>query len=83
MPKKRTFSTEEAAEFLGVSVSTLETARSRAADRQRYKGPPYLQEAKGGRVVYLLEDLEAYLAKNKRDPRGRPPKKAATEQTAE
>lgn len=84
MPKKRVFSTREAAEYIGVSEYTLRLSRSNSAAREKLAlvAPPYVQVRPGGKVTYLLEDLDDWLAANKRDPRGRPrgacSKKAAT-----
>jgi predicted DNA-binding transcriptional regulator AlpA len=54
----RRLSTPEAARFVGLSFRTLEKHRSYGT------GPIY--EKIGGRVVYAVADLEAWLARGKR-----------------
>jgi excisionase family DNA binding protein len=58
-----TMSTEEAAEFLGVRKSTLETWRAKR------RGPKYCKPG-GKRVTYRVADLRAYLAACAVDPEG-------------
>jgi hypothetical protein len=56
-PGKHTVSEQEAAsQFLGVSAATLRAWRSQG------RGPRFARL--GRRVVYLITDLEAYLAAN-------------------
>jgi transposase len=56
----------EAAKFLGVSKQTLRNWRSKGSG----KGPAYVKLSPGprGRVVYLLEDLQAYRDRCRIDP---------------
>ena len=54
----RKLSVQEAARFLGLSVSTLNKMRLNGS------GPPYLKF--GRRVLYDLRDLEAWVAERKR-----------------
>ena len=37
--------------------------------RSQGKGPPYTQVSKGGRILYAVSDVEAWLKKNRRSPR--------------
>lgn len=53
-PSPRLLRTEEAARWLGLSPRTLEKHRCTGA------GPAYRKL--GGRVVYLVDDLEAWIA---------------------
>ncbi len=77
--QKRIFSTAEAAEYIGISESTLRLSRSKAkhAAKLKFVGPPHVQASDGGKVIYMREDLDAWLAANKHDPRGRPRKDRA------
>jgi excisionase family DNA binding protein len=58
-----TMSTDEAAQFLGVKRSTLETWRAKR------RGPTYCKPG-GKRVTYRVADLRAYLAACAVDPKG-------------
>ena len=64
--KKKLLSTKEAAEFLSLSARTLEKHRTYGT------GPAYRKL--GGRVVYAVDDLEAWAARgavtSTSDPRG-------------
>lgn len=55
----RRLNTPEAADFVGLSPRTLENLRSLGG------GPPFLKVRR--RVYYDVRDLEAYLAKCRRD----------------
>jgi predicted DNA-binding transcriptional regulator AlpA len=57
-PLRRMLSVEEAAHYLGVSVSWLNKSRCRG------DGPPHHKI--GRRVVYALADLDAFLAQQRR-----------------
>ena len=54
--------TEEAADYLRLSVPTLERLRCTG------QGPPFIKLGPGkrSRVVYLKNDLEAFLARSRR-----------------
>lgn len=60
-PLPALLTTAEAAEYLRVSIPTME--RMRLTD-----GPPFIRVGTGmrGRVVYRREDLEAYIAARRR-----------------
>lgn len=49
----------EAADFLGISASSLRKSRSNKLKTRRIDPPPYVKL--GRRIVYLLPDLEQYL----------------------
>ena len=49
----------EAADFLGISTSSLRKSRSRQTTAKRIEPPPYVKL--GRRIVYLVPDLEQYL----------------------
>lgn len=54
--KRKTLSPKEAAEIYGLSVGTL------ANDRYHKRGPKYFRC--GRKVLYLVEDLEAWVLRN-------------------
>jgi len=58
--EKRGFSTREAANYIGHSVSWLQKKRLRGADDPGDPGPRYLK-TEGGLAIYLREDLDAWL----------------------
>ncbi|MFZ5451385.1 MAG: helix-turn-helix domain-containing protein [Thermodesulfobacteriota bacterium] len=55
-----TLDEKAAAKFLGLAVQSLRNRRSRRL------GPPYVKI--GGRVLYLLADLQDFLKKHRIDP---------------
>jgi predicted DNA-binding transcriptional regulator AlpA len=55
---QRALTIEEAAAYVGLSTWTLDKLRSRGG------GPPYIKL--GRRVVYLIEDLNGWLATRRR-----------------
>lgn len=57
------FTEREAAEYLGLSPSTLSASR---LQNPRCEGPPYVKM--GHRVRYLVADLDAWLASRRRTP---------------
>lgn len=52
-----------AAEALGISTSALRKARMNGARSNRLPPPPYVKI--GRRVVYLIDDLRAYLERHR------------------
>ena len=60
--EKRGFSSKEAANYIGMSDSYLRVDRSQGPGENRTPGPPYTR--KGRRVIYLREDLDAWLENN-------------------
>lgn len=54
MNSEKLLCTKEAAKYLGLSTSKLEK------DRLCGRGPDFLQERKGGKVIYPLKALEQY-----------------------
>ena len=59
MPDKKLFSREEAAEYLGVSTRTLD--RIRADGRIAY----VKLGGSGGRIAYLRDDIDAFIARQR------------------
>ena len=57
-PSNRTLSVPEAATYVGVSVSYLNQMRTKGG------GVPFIKM--GTRVVYAIDDLNAYLAEHRR-----------------
>lgn len=57
-PQRKVMKTREAATYIGSSASTLEKLRLTGG------GPPFAKI--GRRVVYRIEDLDAWLAANRR-----------------
>ena len=57
---KRGFSTPQAAEYIGRSASWLRKKRLRGADDPTDPGPKFRKPATGS-VLYLKEDLDAWL----------------------
>ena len=55
MSDDKYYCTKKAAQYLGVSKSKLEKARLQK------QGPPFYQERKGSKVLYLKSDLEGYM----------------------
>lgn len=62
---KRGLSEKEAAIYLGVSRSTLRHGRSEGERENRMSPPPFVRLGK--KIVYLKDDLDAWLAKNRHD----------------
>ena len=58
---KRGFSSKEAAAYIGMSEAYLRLDRSQGATGNRTPGPPYIK--RGRRIIYLREDLDAWLEK--------------------
>jgi hypothetical protein len=58
--RKRGFSTREAAQYIGRSVSWLRKKRLRAVADPGNPGPRYLK-TDGGSAIYLREDLDRWL----------------------
>jgi len=59
---KRGFSPKEAAEYLGMSEAYLRHDRCCGATGNRTPGPNFIK--KGRRIIYLREDLDAWLENN-------------------
>jgi hypothetical protein len=57
---KRGFNTEEAAHYIGRSVSWLQKKRLRGIDDPGDPGPKY-RKTESGYAIYLHEDLDAWL----------------------
>lgn len=60
LPNKEKFCAKEAAEILGVSVSTLAVYRTQRAGK---KNPAPRHEKVAGRIFYKAEDLKDWLNK--------------------
>ena len=56
---KRGFTTAQAAEYIGMSTSYLRKARMQARDD--LDAPPHTRIAGGRKIVYLRENLDAWL----------------------
>lgn len=56
---KRTYSTREAAEYIGTTEQTLRSARCPTAG-VGFDSPPYRRMGPR-KIIYLIEDLDAYL----------------------
>jgi hypothetical protein len=62
MPEKRSFTTIEAAHYIGVSVYTLKLARCDSPRNEtRSFVPPRHFVAEGGRILYLREELDRWI----------------------
>jgi hypothetical protein len=61
--KKRGFTTREAGSYIGRSASWLRKKRLRGTGDPGDPGPRYLKTVGGGSVIYLKEDLDAWLDK--------------------
>lgn len=57
--QKRGYSSQQAANYIGMSETYLRVDRSRGVTGNRTKGPDYTR--KGRRVIYLKEHLDAWL----------------------
>ena len=57
---KRGFKTEDAARYIGRSVSWLQKRRLRGVDDPGDSGPKY-RKSSSGYAIYLREDLDAWL----------------------
>lgn len=62
---QRTMTEEQAAAYLNVSRSTLRHGRSEGARRNRMTPPPFVKL--GRKIVYLKDDLDAWLLKHRSD----------------
>lgn len=60
---KRALSEKEAATYLGLSESSLRKSRMDGRRANRLEPPPFIKI--GRRVVYLIDDLRAYLEKHR------------------
>jgi predicted DNA-binding transcriptional regulator AlpA len=60
---QRALTESEAATYLGVSRITLRQGRSEGRRNSRMPPPPYVRL--GRRIVYLLTDLDTYLAEHR------------------
>lgn len=58
--EKRALSTAEASTYIGISQSTLRQARMTGKRAKRIDAPPHTRLG-GRKVVYLREDLDAWL----------------------
>ena len=67
MTHKQKLNTEEAATYLGIRPNTLEVWRC------KHKGPRYAKI--GSRVLYDLDDLEAFFISRGVDTRDTPPRR--------
>ena len=67
MTYKQKLNTEEAATFLGIRPNTLEVWRC------KHKGPRYAKI--GSRVLYDVDDLEAFFISRGVDTRDTPPRR--------
>ena len=65
MTDKRAYSTAEAAAYISLSISFLQKARLKAAARA-YDAPAHTRIS-DKKIVYLREDLDAWLDKHKAD----------------
>ena len=63
MTNKRVYTTAEAAQYLGISTSTLRQGRMNGARTNRLKVPPHIKA--GRKVLYLHDDLEAWIHQHK------------------
>ena len=63
--EKRGLTEQEASVYLGISRSTLRHGRSDGARENRMPPPPFVQL--GRKIVYLKDDLDAWLTGNRRD----------------
>jgi hypothetical protein len=59
--KKRGFTTREAGAYIGRSASWLRKKRLRGSDDPGDPGPRCLKTDDGATVIYLKEDLDAWL----------------------
>lgn len=65
VPIKRGLSEQEAAIYLGVSRSSLRHGRCDGARDNRMPPPPFVRL--GRKIVYLHDDLDLWLLRNRRD----------------
>ncbi len=65
----RAVSEEDAARYLGISQSSLRKGRMAGRRRAQMSSPPFVKM--GRRVVYLIDDLDSWIVKNRiADQRG-------------
>jgi hypothetical protein len=62
---QRGFSESDAAIYLGISRSTLRHGRSDGSRNNRMPPPPFVRA--GRKIIYLRDDLDCWLAANRRD----------------
>lgn len=63
--KRRLLTDPEAATYLGVSLSFLRQGRMEGRRANRSPGPPFIKMGKA--IRYDLQDLDAWLAANRRE----------------
>ena len=66
LPPKILITEAEAAELLSVSRQFLRKSRTDGNRRGRADGPPFVK--KGRMVRYLVSDLDAWIAKDRKQP---------------
>ena len=64
-PKHHLLSEKQAAPYIGMSRSFLRQSRMNGRRQNRTAGPPFLKI--GRKVLYLAEDLDAWLLEHRRD----------------
>lgn len=69
MSEKRGYNTRDAAAYIGVSGYTLKLSRCNAPRNatRSFVPPPHIVK-EGGRILYLVEDLDAWLEERKVRP---------------
>lgn len=63
--KRRLLTDPEAAAYLGMSISFLRQGRMEGRRANRSPGPPFIKIGKA--IRYDLQDLDAWLAENRRE----------------
>ncbi len=64
-PKHRLLTEKQAAPYIGMSRSFLRQSRMNGKRETRTPGPPYLKI--GRKVLYLAEDLDAWLLEHRHE----------------
>ncbi len=64
-PPKRGLNEEEAADYLGISRSSLRQGRMHGPRTHRMPPPPFVRV--GRKILYLIEDLDGWLAAHRCD----------------
>ena len=64
-PKHRLMTEKQAAPYIGMSRSFLRQSRMNGKRENRTPGPPYLKI--GRKVLYLAEDLDAWLLEHRHE----------------
>jgi predicted DNA-binding transcriptional regulator AlpA len=64
---KRALSDPEAAHYIGMSISFLKQSRMNGDRGNRTPGPPFIKIGRRA-VRYLVEDLDAWLLRYRREP---------------